>query len=40
AFLSCHGFLHCVGYDHQSIEQEKEMFALQDEILDQTAFTR
>ena len=40
AFLSCHGFLHCVGYDHQTIEQEKEMFALQDEILDQTAFTR
>lgn len=40
AFLSCHGFLHCNGYDHLNIEEEKEMFALQDEILNQTSYKR
>lgn len=40
AFLSCHGFLHCIGYDHQNIEDEKIMFALQDQILNQTIYTR
>jgi len=32
-FLSVHGYLHLRGYDHQSEEEEKEMFALQEEIL-------
>lgn len=32
-FLFCHGFLHCLGYDHLSLEDEKIMFALQKEIL-------
>lgn len=34
AFLFTHGMLHCLGYDHMKPEDEKIMFALQDEILD------
>lgn len=33
-FLAVHGFLHLNGYDHMKAEDEKEMFGLQDEILD------
>ena len=33
-FLFTHGLLHCLGYDHMNEEEEKEMFALQDIILD------
>lgn len=33
-FLTIHGFLHLNGYDHMKAEDEKEMFSLQDEILD------
>jgi len=33
-FLFTHGLLHCLGYDHMSEKEEKEMFALQKEILD------
>ena len=33
AFLTCHGMLHLLGYDHQTEEQEKEMFSLTEEIL-------
>jgi len=40
AFLACHGFLHCIGYDHLNEEQEKEMFGLQNLILNQTAYLR
>ena len=34
-FLFCHGVLHLLGYDHMTKEDEKEMFALQDVILDE-----
>lgn len=32
-FLSLHGFLHLLGYDHMTEEDEKVMFGKQDEIL-------
>lgn len=32
-FLFVHGLLHLLGYDHQSKEQEKEMFDLQDQLI-------
>lgn len=33
-FLVVHGFLHLNGYDHQTEEEEKEMFSLQESILE------
>ena len=33
-FLVTHGFLHLLGYDHMNEEDEKEMFSLQEKILD------
>ncbi|MCJ7841845.1 rRNA maturation RNase YbeY [Lederbergia sp. NSJ-179] len=32
-FLAVHGFLHLLGYDHMNEEDEKRMFARQNEIL-------
>ncbi|MBQ2894588.1 MAG: rRNA maturation RNase YbeY [Clostridia bacterium] len=40
AFLSLHGLLHLLGYDHVEEEDEKQMIALQKEILDQAGITR
>lgn len=34
SFLFIHGLLHCLGYDHCRKEDEKEMFELQEVILD------
>lgn len=40
AFLTVHGMLHIIGYDHVDSEDEKVMFALQDEILQKIDITR
>lgn len=34
-FLAVHGFLHLLGYDHMNKEDEKEMFSLQELILNE-----
>lgn len=39
-FLALHGFLHLLGYDHMTQEDEKEMFSRQDEILNAFGLTR
>lgn len=39
-FLVVHGFLHLNGYDHEQPEDEKKMFTLQREILDQYGLER
>lgn len=33
SFLSIHGLLHLLGYDHQNREDEEIMFGLQEEVL-------
>lgn len=33
-FLTVHGFLHLLGYDHMNEQDEREMFAKQDQILE------
>jgi len=40
AFLTLHGFLHCIGYDHLNETDEIEMFSLQDNIMDKTKYRR
>ncbi len=39
-FLAVHGYLHLCGYDHMNEEDEKIMFAKQDEILARANLTR
>ena len=39
-FLSLHGLLHLLGYDHVEEDDEKEMTALQEEILTKMRVTR
>ncbi|WP_066367861.1 rRNA maturation RNase YbeY [Neobacillus fumarioli] len=39
-FLAIHGFLHLLGYDHMTEEEEKEMFTLQKDILIEYGLTR
>ncbi|MFT8320500.1 MAG: rRNA maturation RNase YbeY [Bacillus sp. (in: firmicutes)] len=39
-FLSVHGFLHLLGYDHLTKEEEDVMFSLQKEILDEFGLKR
>ena len=40
AFLIVHGLLHLLGYDHMIKEEEKIMFGLQEEILNEMGITR
>ena len=40
AFLTVHGMLHIIGYDHIEPEDEKVMFARQDEILSELGIER
>ncbi|MDO4669905.1 MAG: rRNA maturation RNase YbeY [Aerococcus sp.] len=39
-FLAVHGFLHLNGYDHMEPDEEKEMFGLQEEILNDYGLKR
>lgn len=39
-FLAVHGFLHLNGYDHMVEEDEKVMFGLQEEILNEMGIKR
>lgn len=39
-FLALHGLLHLLGYDHVNEEDEKEMNAIQEEILTKLRITR
>ncbi|HLS99884.1 MAG TPA: rRNA maturation RNase YbeY [Acholeplasma sp.] len=39
-FLAVHGYLHLKGYDHHTPEEEKEMFTLQEEILQKANLKR
>ncbi|MBB6285017.1 rRNA maturation RNase YbeY [Geobacillus subterraneus] len=39
-FLAVHGFLHLLGYDHETEEEERVMFAKQEEILARFGLTR
>ena len=40
AFLVTHSMLHLLGYDHMEPEEEKVMFARQEEILKELGITR
>ncbi len=40
AFLAVHGYLHLCGYDHQSPEEEKVMFEIQENILNKAGYVR
>ena len=39
-FLAVHGFYHLLGYDHMNEEDEKVMFAKQEEVLNSYGITR
>lgn len=40
SFLTVHGLLHLLGYDHMKKEDEEKMFALQELILNEEGITR
>lgn len=39
-FLTVHGTLHLMGYDHMTSEEEKEMFSIQEEVLKMSGIER
>lgn len=39
-FLTVHGYLHLLGYDHQNEDEEKEMSALTENILTKAGLER
>ena len=40
SFLFLHGLLHCFGYDHKEVAEEKIMFTIQKTILNNLNITR
>ena len=40
SFLAVHGFYHLLGFDHMNPEDEKVMFAKQEEVLEEYGITR
>lgn len=40
SFLTVHGILHLLGYDHMKEDEEKIMFGKQEEILNELGITR
>lgn len=40
SFLAIHGFYHLLGYDHMTVEEEKVMFAKQEEVLHECKIER
>lgn len=40
AFLITHSLFHLLGYDHETPEEEKEMFAKQEKVLEKLGITR
>lgn len=39
-FLLVHGFLHLNGYDHETAEDERDMFNIQEQVLDSIGLRR
>ncbi|WP_394233004.1 rRNA maturation RNase YbeY [Niallia oryzisoli] len=39
-FLAVHGFLHLLGYDHETEDDEKKMFSRQKDLLDEFGLQR
>jgi len=40
AFIALHGFLHCLGYDHITDEDNTEMNAVQDRVMARSKYKR
>jgi probable rRNA maturation factor len=40
AFLTCHGMLHILGYDHKDEDDEKLMLSKQKDVLEELGYTK